>query len=117
LGGAIPRRPGKGVLVPDLLGLSSPEEPKPPPVVHEVVRVPLEEEGRDMEGPEHRQAARAVRIRFTTSPASAVVCLRNGDPRWLTLRAGPCRRQTAEGDLFLARASLRRGAPTCVILG
>ena len=30
------------------LGLSPPEEPKPPPAVHEVVRVPVDEEGREM---------------------------------------------------------------------
>jgi hypothetical protein len=33
------------------LGLSPPEEPKPPPAVHEVVRVPVDEEGREMEAP------------------------------------------------------------------
>jgi hypothetical protein len=33
------------------LGLSPPEEPKPPPAVHEVVRVPVDEEGREMEVP------------------------------------------------------------------
>ena len=33
----------------DHLGLSPPEEPKPP--VHEVVRVPVDEEGREMEAP------------------------------------------------------------------
>ena len=32
------------------LGLGPPEEPKPPPAVHEVVRVPVDEEGREMEG-------------------------------------------------------------------
>jgi hypothetical protein len=31
------------------LGLDPPEEPKPPPPVHEVVRVPVDEEGREME--------------------------------------------------------------------
>jgi hypothetical protein len=30
-------------------GLSPPEEPKPPPTVHEVVRVPVDEEGREIE--------------------------------------------------------------------
>ena len=35
----------------DHLGLSSPEEPKPPPAVHEVVRVPVDQEGREMEAP------------------------------------------------------------------
>jgi len=35
----------------DHLGLSPPEEPKPPPAVHEVVRVPVDEEGREMEAP------------------------------------------------------------------
>ena len=33
------------------LGLSPPEEPKPPPAVHEVVRVPVDEEGREIEAP------------------------------------------------------------------
>jgi hypothetical protein len=33
------------------LGLSPPEEPKPPPAVLEVVRVPVDEEGRKMEAP------------------------------------------------------------------
>jgi hypothetical protein len=33
------------------LGLSPPEEPKPPPALHEVVRVPVDEEGREMEAP------------------------------------------------------------------
>jgi hypothetical protein len=33
------------------LGLSPPEEPKPPPAEHEVVRVPVDEEGREMEAP------------------------------------------------------------------
>jgi len=27
------------------------EEPKPPPAVHEVVRVPVDEEGREIEAP------------------------------------------------------------------
>jgi hypothetical protein len=31
------------------LGLGPPEEPKPPPAVHEVVRVPVDEEGREMQ--------------------------------------------------------------------
>ena len=33
------------------LGLSPPEESKPPPAVHEVVCVPVDEEGREMEAP------------------------------------------------------------------
>ena len=33
------------------LGLSPPEEPKPPPAVHDVVRVPVDEEGREMDAP------------------------------------------------------------------
>jgi len=33
------------------LGLGPPEEPKPPPAVHEVVRVPVDEQGREMEAP------------------------------------------------------------------
>jgi hypothetical protein len=33
------------------VGLSPPEEPKPPPAVHEVVHVPIDEEGREMEAP------------------------------------------------------------------
>ena len=33
------------------LGLSPPEEPKPPPAVHELVRVPVDQEGREMEAP------------------------------------------------------------------
>ena len=33
------------------LGLSPPEEPKPPPAVHDVVRVPVDEEGREIEAP------------------------------------------------------------------
>jgi hypothetical protein len=32
----------------DCLGLSPPKEPKPPPAVREVVRVPLNEEGREI---------------------------------------------------------------------
>ena len=35
----------------DHLGLSPPETAKPPPAVHEVVRVPLDEEGREIEAP------------------------------------------------------------------
>ena len=35
----------------DHLGPSPPEEAKPPPAVHEVVRVPVDEEGREMEAP------------------------------------------------------------------
>ncbi len=33
----------------DRLGLSPPDESKPPPAVHEVVRVPVDEEGREIE--------------------------------------------------------------------
>ena len=33
------------------LGLTPPEEPKPPPAVHQVVRVPLDEEGRELVTP------------------------------------------------------------------
>ena len=33
----------------DHLGLSPPEDPKPPPAVPEVVRVPVDEEGREIE--------------------------------------------------------------------
>jgi hypothetical protein len=33
------------------LGFSPREEPKPPPAVHEVVRVPVDEEGREMQAP------------------------------------------------------------------
>jgi hypothetical protein len=35
----------------DHLGLSPPEEPKPPPAVHQVVRVPVDEEGRELVAP------------------------------------------------------------------
>jgi len=35
----------------DYLGLSPPEERKPPPAVQEVVRVPVDEEGREIEAP------------------------------------------------------------------
>ncbi len=35
----------------DHLGLSPPEQEKPPPAVHEVVRVPVDEEHREMEEP------------------------------------------------------------------
>jgi hypothetical protein len=35
----------------DHLGLSPPEEPKPPPAEHEVVRVPVDQEGREMGAP------------------------------------------------------------------
>lgn len=31
--------------------LSPPEEPKPPPAAHEIVRVPVDEEGREIEAP------------------------------------------------------------------
>jgi len=68
--------------------------------VHEVVRVPVDEEGREMEAPEDRQAAKAARFRLTTSPGGGVVCLRNGDQRWedASRRALPLR-HTAEGDV------------------
>jgi hypothetical protein len=33
------------------LGLSPPEEPKPPPALHEVVRMPVDAEGREMQAP------------------------------------------------------------------
>jgi hypothetical protein len=35
----------------DHLGLSPPEESKPPPATHEVVRVPVDEEGREIAAP------------------------------------------------------------------
>ena len=35
----------------DHLGLSTPEQPKPPPAVHQVVRVPVDEEGRELVTP------------------------------------------------------------------
>jgi hypothetical protein len=35
----------------DHLGLSPPQDPKPPPAVSEVVRVPVDEEGREIEAP------------------------------------------------------------------
>jgi hypothetical protein len=35
----------------DHLGLSPPEESKPPPAMHEVVRVPVDEQGREIEAP------------------------------------------------------------------
>jgi len=35
----------------DHLGLSPPEDSKPPPAVHEVVRLPVDEEGREVEAP------------------------------------------------------------------
>ena len=35
----------------DHLGLSPPEESKPPPAMHEVVRVPVDEEGREIAAP------------------------------------------------------------------
>lgn len=35
----------------DHLGLSSPDEPRPPPDKHDVVRVPVDEEGREIEAP------------------------------------------------------------------
>ena len=34
----------------DHLGLNPPETAKPPPALHEVVRVPVDEEGREIEG-------------------------------------------------------------------
>ena len=33
------------------LGLSPPEQPKPPPAVHEVVSLPVDEEGREIAAP------------------------------------------------------------------
>ena len=48
----------------DHLGLSPPEVPKPPPAVHEVVRVSVDEEGREMDA-RNRKAARSSLI---TSP-------------------------------------------------
>jgi hypothetical protein len=36
----------------DHLGLSPPETTKPPPAVHEVARVPVDEEGREMAEPQ-----------------------------------------------------------------
>ena len=39
------------------LGLSPPEPAKPPPAVHEVVRVPVDEEGREIEAPEGSRPA------------------------------------------------------------
>ena len=35
----------------DHLGLSPPETAKPPPALHEVVRVPVDEQGREIEAP------------------------------------------------------------------
>jgi len=35
----------------DHLGLGPPETAKPPPALHEVVRVPVDEEGREIEAP------------------------------------------------------------------
>jgi hypothetical protein len=35
----------------DHLGLSPPAEPKSPPAMHEVVRVPVDEEGREIGAP------------------------------------------------------------------
>ena len=35
----------------DHLGLSPPEDPKPPPAMHEVSRVPVDEEGREIGAP------------------------------------------------------------------
>jgi hypothetical protein len=35
----------------DHLGLSPPEESKPPPAMHEVVRMPVDEEGREIAAP------------------------------------------------------------------
>jgi hypothetical protein len=32
-------------------GISPPEQHKPPPAVHEIVRGPVDEEGREMEAP------------------------------------------------------------------
>jgi hypothetical protein len=38
-------------MLPDHLGLSPPETAPPPPAAHEVVRVPVGEEGREIEAP------------------------------------------------------------------
>jgi hypothetical protein len=35
----------------DHLGLSPPEHPKPPPALHEVLRVPVDVQGREIETP------------------------------------------------------------------
>jgi hypothetical protein len=35
----------------DHLGLSPPQQPEPPPAAQEVVRVPVDEEGRELEAP------------------------------------------------------------------
>ena len=35
----------------DHLGLGPPEDPRPPPALHEVVRVPVDEEGWEIEAP------------------------------------------------------------------
>jgi hypothetical protein len=35
----------------DHLGLSPPEESKPPPAMHEVVREPVDKQGREIEAP------------------------------------------------------------------
>ena len=35
----------------DHLGLSPPEDPKPQPAVHQVIRVPLDEEAREIAAP------------------------------------------------------------------
>lgn len=35
----------------DHMALNPPEEPKPPPAVHEVLRVPVDVEGREIEAP------------------------------------------------------------------
>jgi len=35
----------------DHLGLAEPEDTKPPPALHQVVRVPLDEEGRELTAP------------------------------------------------------------------
>jgi hypothetical protein len=49
--------------------------------------------------PDDRQAAKAARFRLTPSPGGGVVCLRNGDQRWRTLRGASCRSgTTAEGS-------------------
>jgi hypothetical protein len=53
--------------------------------------MPVDEEGREMEArSEDRQAGKAARFRLTTSPAGRVVCLRNLDLSWRTLRGAPC---------------------------
>lgn len=50
----------------DLLGLSPPEEPKPPPAAHEAVPAPVNGEGRETE--DALRTAKAVRVSVDTSP-------------------------------------------------